>query len=87
MKRNLLWVVCVVCVLSGPVWSQGYGSLGNEQAELDRQANELSREIFAARLAGDNQKVQELSKKLEPIQKRRVEVLQALGELPRNSAR
>lgn len=87
MKRAVILLAMALCAAGTPVLAQrydgGYTELQEEEAKLGRQVQDLQLEAFRARLAKDDQKSKELTEKLQKLQKRRIEVLQDLGKLPR----
>ena len=87
MKRSVVLLAMALCAVGTPALAQrydgGYRELQEEDAKLGRQVQDLQLEAFRARLAKDDQKAKELNEKLQKMEKRRIEVLQQLGKLPR----
>lgn len=76
-----LWTLLVGTTAVPVVWSQGYAEMQDEQARLDDQLIELQHEFFRARQGNDQPRIATLSKQIEAVQKRRLELLRALGQL------
>ena len=83
MRRILIALLAALAISScAPVWAQGYAELEAEQSTLDSRLTELHHEMLAARAEGDQEKLKDLEKELDTVQKRRAEALRALGQLP-----
>jgi hypothetical protein len=80
--KRVLAAAILLLFAATPVLAADYFQLQEEEAKLEKQVGALQLEAFRARLAKDDQKAKDLGKKLEKLEKRRVEVLQGMGKLP-----
>jgi hypothetical protein len=83
MRRMVYAAILLAALAGGPVAAESTTELEQEQTRLDARLLELQADLYRARRNQDDGKQKELTVEWDKVQKRRIEILQRLGHLPR----